>query len=154
MANEAFRLNQRLVRGRKVRLSFEGTRRKDRYGRLLALVYPQSVNPRQPRRCVNVELVLQGVAWTYFHDSTEAARDALRPLIAAQKEALKHRRGVWREWLAGQGSGETWVSTAVRIHRLGCSKIGKQPTKKVVSLVEELGEGRSPCRECQPLKKP
>lgn len=152
-ADEARRLNQRLVRGKSVRLSFDGMQVKDRYGRLLALVYAASASPRQPEICINEELILQGAAWTYFHDSKEASSEALKPLIAAQKEALKQRRGVWREWLEGPIALEPLISTPVRIHRQGCLAIGDHPAQRTTSLIRDLAEGRSPCRRCRPLER-
>lgn len=70
-----------LVFGKVVTLQVTGT---DRYKRTLAVVVADGVN-------ANLELVRRGLAWRYDQYSKDAA------LLAAQNEAKKAKRGLWRD---------------------------------------------------------
>jgi len=73
---------------------------KDRYGRLVAVVYLQGSG-----QSLNLELVKAGLAWWYRR---YAPGD--RPLEEAEEEARAARRGLWKdpapippwEWRSGQ----------------------------------------------------
>ena len=77
--------NERLVAGRRVRLVYDAERR-DRYGRLLAYVYRDSL-------FVNAELVRAGYARTLTIPPNVRFADRFASLA---REARQHGRGLWR----------------------------------------------------------
>jgi micrococcal nuclease len=81
---EAFEANRRLVAGKTVRLEFD-ERRHDKYGRLLAYVYVDSL-------FVNAELIRQGYAQvSTYKDNQRHHREFAR----LQQSAIAARRGMW-----------------------------------------------------------
>ena len=81
---EAFEANRRLVAGKTVRLEFD-ERRRDKYGRLLAYVYVDSL-------FVNAELIQQGYAQVSTYKDNQRHHDDFARL---QKDAIAARRGMW-----------------------------------------------------------
>jgi len=81
---EAFEANRRLVAGRTVRLEFD-ERRRDKYGRLLAYVYVDSL-------FVNAELIRQGYARVTTYRDNQRHHDDFARL---QQDAMAARRGMW-----------------------------------------------------------
>jgi micrococcal nuclease len=81
---EAFEANRRLVAGKMVRLEFD-ERRRDKYGRLLAYVYVDSL-------FVNAELIRQGYAKVTTYRDNQRHHDDLTRL---QRDAITARRGMW-----------------------------------------------------------
>jgi micrococcal nuclease len=79
--------NRRLVEGRRVTLRFDAERR-DRYGRLLAYVYPERGGPS-----VNATLVRGGYARTLTIPPNVAQAEQFARLAAG---ARAHGRGLWR----------------------------------------------------------
>jgi len=57
---------------------------RDRYGRVIGMVYVSNVN-------VNAEMVRQGMAWVYRQYATD------RKLFALEDEARAGRRGLWAD---------------------------------------------------------
>jgi micrococcal nuclease len=81
---EAFEANRRLVAGKTVRLEFD-ERRRDRYGRLLAYVYVDSL-------LVNAELIRQGYAQVSTYKENQRYHGEFERL---QQNAVAARRGLW-----------------------------------------------------------
>ena len=81
---EAFEANRRLVAGKTVRLEFD-ERRRDKYGRLLAYVYVDSL-------FVNAELIRQGYAQVSTYKDNQRHHDDFTRL---QQSAIAARRGMW-----------------------------------------------------------
>jgi len=81
-ATEALR---ELVDGHTVRLEFEGNKKRDHYGRLLAYVFVDDVN-------VNVEMVRSG--WSAFYTKHGEGRHA-GAFKQAENEAREAGRGSW-----------------------------------------------------------
>jgi micrococcal nuclease len=81
---EAFEANRRLVAGKTVRLEFDG-RRRDKYGRLLAYVYVESL-------LVNAELIRQGYAQVSTYKENQRYHEEFERL---QQNAIAARRGLW-----------------------------------------------------------
>ena len=81
---EAFEANRRLVAGKTVRLEFD-ERRRDKYGRLLAYVYVDSL-------CVNAELIRQGYAQVSTYKDNQRHHEEFMRL---QQSAIVARRGMW-----------------------------------------------------------
>jgi micrococcal nuclease len=81
---EAFEANRRLVAGKRVRLEF-AERRRDKYGRLLAYVYVDSL-------FVNAELIRQGYAQVSTYKDSQRYHESFARL---QQNAIAARRGLW-----------------------------------------------------------
>jgi len=81
---EAFEANRRLVAGQTVRLEFDA-RRRDKYGRLLAYVYVNSL-------FVNAELIRQGYAQVSTYKENQRYHEEFDRL---QQHAIAARRGLW-----------------------------------------------------------
>jgi micrococcal nuclease len=81
---EAFEANRRLVAGKTVRLEFD-ERRRDKYGRLLAYVYVDSL-------FVNAELISQGYAQVSTYKDNQRHHLEFARL---QQSAIAARRGMW-----------------------------------------------------------
>jgi micrococcal nuclease len=81
---EALEANRRLVAGKTVRLEFD-ERRRDKYGRLLAYVYVDSL-------FVNAELIRQGYAQVSTYKDNQRYHDEFARL---QQNAIAARRGMW-----------------------------------------------------------
>ncbi len=81
---EAFEANRRLVAGKIVRLEFD-ERRRDKYGRLLAYVYVDSL-------FVNAELIRQGYAQVSTYKDNQRHHDDFARI---QQNAIAARRGMW-----------------------------------------------------------
>jgi micrococcal nuclease len=81
---EAFEANRRLVAGKNVRLEFD-ERRRDKYGRLLAYVYVDSL-------FVNAELIRLGYGQVSIYKDTQRYHQEFRRL---QQSAITARRGLW-----------------------------------------------------------
>ena len=84
-AKAASAANERLVGGQRVRMSYDAERR-DRYGRLLAYVYRDSL-------FVNAELVRAGYARTLTIPPNVRFADRFAKLA---RDAREHGRGLWR----------------------------------------------------------
>jgi micrococcal nuclease len=81
---EAFEANRRLVTGKHVRLEFD-ERRRDKYGRLLAYVYVDSL-------FVNAELIRLGYGQVSTYKDTRRYHQEFSRL---QQSAIAARRGLW-----------------------------------------------------------
>jgi micrococcal nuclease len=81
---EAFEANRRLVAGKTVRLEY-GEQRRDKYGRLLAYVYVDSL-------FVNAELIRQGYAQVSTYKDNQRYHAEFERL---QRHAIATRRGMW-----------------------------------------------------------
>jgi micrococcal nuclease len=81
---EAFEANRRLVARQTVRLEFDAQRR-DKYGRLLAYVYVNSL-------FVNAELIRQGYAQVSTYKENQRYHEEFERL---QQHAIAARRGLW-----------------------------------------------------------
>jgi micrococcal nuclease len=118
--------------------------RYDGYGRLLAYL-------RLPdRTLVNAELVRLGMARVYFIAPNLRHREEL---LAAQREAIEARRGVWQKLLQQDEPSYLGNRNTLRLHRPKCPQGATMaPANRVrfTSLKEAYLLGYSPCRSCKP----
>jgi endonuclease YncB( thermonuclease family) len=151
---ESVALNRELVGGRQVTLDWGGPEESDRYGRLLAVVRVAGGSPAEAEaEPVNVRLVRAGLASVYVAGPESLDPGYLESLLAAQRQAIDARRGLWRRWLAPRpAAAEPLIATRFRIHRRSCRDLQNARPRAVTSLEEELRQGRSPCRGCKPLE--
>ena len=133
-----------LVLGKAVRIEY-ASRRRDKYGRLLAYVYIDSI-------FVNRAILKNGLGNLYLFKDTDVDRDETTILLNAQRSALKQRIALWsvkREkedyYIARPGS--------YRFHRPSCSNLKKSNAADNVifkNREDALWKGLSPCRRCKP----
>ncbi|MDD2903025.1 MAG: thermonuclease family protein [Syntrophales bacterium] len=143
MAYKAKAYLAQLTRGKEVRLEY-GQLRYDHYGRLLAHVFLAD------NTLVEAALLRQGLAHVYIHPPNIRYREVL---LAAQKEAMDARRGIWRKALNQDEPFYLVNRNTLRFHRPGCphaKKIAPANRGKISSLKQAYLEGLSPCRSCQP----
>jgi micrococcal nuclease len=142
-ADEAHRLNRRLVRGQEVRLEYEAERL-DRYQRLLARVYLRN------GLWVNGELVRKGLAHVLFQaPNTEKFEE----LLKWQREAMADRRGIWNKTLEETDSGYRGQGITRKFHRRNClngQKIAARNLALFKHKKDAYAQGFSPCRICRP----
>ncbi|MEW6388478.1 MAG: thermonuclease family protein, partial [Thermodesulfobacteriota bacterium] len=143
LAHKARAFLSQLTQGQTVRLEYDQLRY-DRYGRLLAYLLLADGS------MVNVELVRQGLARVYLIPPNVRYRDTL---IAAQREALEARRGIWLKALSQDEPYYLANRKTLRFHRPDC-RLGQQMAKtnrlQINSLKDAYLQGYSPCRSCRP----
>lgn len=109
---EAKKINEDLVLGKKVRLEFEDNKY-DRYGRTLAWVYLDPVSAGGPFKgdpflnsegMVNFRMIKQGASFYYW---SPIPVDYTAELISAQEQARKERVGLWGK--CGKINGECLI---------------------------------------------
>ena len=143
LAHKARAYLAQLTQGKVVRLEY-GPLRYDHYGRVLAhLILADGT-------LVEAALLSQGLAHVYFHPPNLGL---WKELLAAQKEAIKARRGIWQKALHQDEPFYLANRHTLRFHRPGCphaKKIAPANRGKFTSLKEAYLKGYSPCRSCKP----
>ncbi|MDF1544470.1 MAG: thermonuclease family protein [bacterium] len=126
------------------RLVYAGARR-DKYGRLLAFLYIDSV-------LINEQILRNGLGYLYLFKDTDLDRPEVRLMLQAQREAIDSKIGLW----AIERAPEPYyvaAAGAFRLHRPGCRSIRKLAphNSRIFDTREEgLRTGLSPCRNCKP----
>lgn len=133
-----------LILNKEIRLIFDH-RKRDKYDRLLAYVYIDSV-------CVNAALLAKGYAWLYLHPDQIVNDSMTRKLLAVQHRAIDDNVGVWALPVAPE---EYYVgnSARMRFHRPDCNGAQKLPDDHRVifeTRTDAFYQGYSPCRNCKP----
>lgn len=139
---EVRRRNSELVDGKKVRVRYDAPYR-DRKGRLLGYV---SVDGQ----LVNEVLVREGLA--YVRLTTETRRFA-EPLLAAQADARKHRRGIWRDMSKSSEASYPADPKYGNFHRPSCQEVKKINPDRLVTFRNKkkaFEDGFAPCAKCVP----
>lgn len=143
LAHKAKAVLAEMTLGQTVYLEYD-RQRYDHYGRLLAFLFLPD------RTFVNAELVRRGLARVYFHQPNNRHREVL---LAAQREAIEARRGIWLKLLNQDEEYYLGNRNTLRLHRPGCTMAAKiSPANRVEFkyLKEAYLQGYSPCRSCQP----
>lgn len=138
---EARTRNAALVEGRTVRLEFD-IERLDDYSRTLAYVFLPDGS------LVNESLLQSGLAFCLF--MLPNAKYELR-LLAAQREAMRARRGLWQNWREEEAR-YVGNRNSRRFHRSGCPEAKRiSPRNRVLfsKRWDAFWAGYSPSRECQ-----
>jgi len=118
--------------------------RYDHYGRLLAYLFLPN------HTLVNAELVRQGLARVYLIAPNLGHREEL---LAAQREAIEARRGIWQKLLQQDEPYYLGNKNSLRLHRPKCplaAKMARANQVRFTSLKEAYLQGYSPCRSCKP----
>jgi micrococcal nuclease len=143
LAHKAKKALAALAAGKTVRLEYDKLRY-DRYQRLLAYAYLEDGT------FLNKELVRQGLARVYTQPPNLARHDVL---LAAQREALEARRGIWVKALEQDEPFYLANRKTLRFHRPRChlaKEMAKPNRLKLDSLKDAYLQGFSPCRTCKP----
>ncbi len=143
LARESRDFNRSLVAGRPIRLEFDQERR-DRYGRLLAYLYPEDGG------MVNLLLVRRGLARVLVTPPNTARA---RSLLEAQRRAMRAGVGLWGRPAESGGGPYVGSRRSYRFHRPGCPygmRIRERNRIKFESRRDAFWEGFSPCRKCMP----
>jgi len=142
--DKARKFLEKISLGQTARVEFAG-RKRDGYGRLLAYLYIDSV-------FVNKLILENGLGYLYLFKDNDPESPQVKQLLAAQREALKSRVGIWSlAWAA-----EPYYVASVnsfRFHRPGCRSVAKMKLgniRRFDTREEALYEGLSPCRNCKP----
>ena len=143
LAHKAKRVLADLAQGKRVRLEYDQLRY-DRYGRTLAYLFlPDGTN-------LSRELVRQGLARVYTVPPNMRFREEL---LAAQREAIKARRGIWLKALKQDEPSYLGNKRSLIFHRPTCHQ-GKNTAQSQPGAVQVphrgLPAGYSPCRTCKP----
>jgi len=132
-----------LAQGQRVRLEYDRLRY-DRYGRILAfLVLPDGTN-------LSRELVRQGLAHVYTVPPNMGFRG---DLLAAQREAMAARRGVWLKALNQDESFYIGNKRSLIFHRPTCphgQQTARSNRQNLHNITDAYQQGFSPCRTCEP----
>ena len=139
---EAVRRNEKLVAGKEVRLRFD-ERERDKKGRLDAYVFVDNL-------FVNAALVREGLAYVRLTTTTQRFAD---PLLAAQSEARRGKRGIWSRQSDSSGAGFMADPKYGNFHATGCDELEKIDPRRVVILAgkrEAFDRGFAPCNKCKP----
>jgi micrococcal nuclease len=143
LAYKAKRVLTDLAKGKQVRLEYDQLRY-DRYGRILAFLFlPNGTN-------LSRELVRQGLAHVYTVPPNMGFRGEL---LAAQREALRARRGIWQKALNQDESYYIGNKRSLIFHRPTCpqgSHTARSNREHFKSITSAYQQGYSPCRTCRP----
>ncbi len=133
---------EELVAGEEVRLRFDEEKR-DKKDRYLAYVFIGD-------DFLNLRLVHKGLAYVRLTTVTQRYAD---DLLAAQTDARREKRGLWREQTATPRS-EYWADPKYgNFHGPDCAERGKgDPARRVTlrSRDEAFDRGFAPCTKCKP----
>ncbi|MCD4755293.1 MAG: thermonuclease family protein [Deltaproteobacteria bacterium] len=139
----ATKRNRQLVQGRLVRL-IQDDEKRDRFGRLLAYVFLSD------GRMVNEILVREGMAFVCF---SEKGSSFSKRLLAAQREAIDARRGIWSIPPVRPEPYYVGNRQSLRFHRPSCP-YGKKTSKtnRIIfkSRSDACKEGFCRCKKCLP----
>ena len=140
---EATKRNRQLVQGRLVRL-VQDDEKMDRFGRLLAYVFlPDG-------RMVNEILVREGLAFVCF---SEKGSPFSKRLLAAQREAIDAKRGIWSIPPVRPEPYYVGNRQSLRFHRPSCpygKKMSKSNRVIFKSRSDACKEGFCRCKKCLP----
>jgi micrococcal nuclease len=150
LAKEASEFNRLLVEGKDIRLEFD-VETKDKYGRLLAYVFVDTV-------FVNAELVRQGYAQILTIPPNVKYAEVF---VKLQQKAREAHRGLWDpeaadRWVAPSpvtDPDKVYVTrTGSKYHRGGCRYLAKSAIE--IARDEAVAKGYGPCSVCIEAVKP
>ena len=144
-ARQAWQKTQNLTLNKTVRLVPVSGSGKDRHGRTVAEVFLPS------GQSLNEILLREGYAYYYEHE--ELGDDMRRRFLAAQKEAVAKRAGMWKRILDGNSVQGPFVGNrnSRRFFTEPCTrqfKIGKKNRVDLPDAETAFLHGYSPARNC------
>ena len=143
IADWARKINEKLVKGARLRLAFDEEQR-DRYGRTLAYVYLEN------GLFVNAEMVKQGCANVLCQSPNVKMA---KTLLAAQREAMTSGVGIWKYVDRYEQPPHSYRGNrnSKRFHAYDCPKGKRMSPRNQVWLKnkwEAFWQGYSPARGC------
>ncbi len=139
---ESRKRNALLVEGKRIRLRFDSEDR-DEEGRRLAYVFTDD-------GFVNETLVSEGLAYVRI---TPTMNRFEKQLLAAQAEARKKNRGLWKHRVDSNESSYPADPKYGAFHRPACEVVAKMPADRALSFPSRdkaLSSGLAPCSKCHP----
>lgn len=143
LAHKAKQVLTNLAQGKRVRLEYDKVRY-DRYGRVLSFLFLMDGTD------LSREMVRRGLARVYTIPPNLRFREEL---LAAQREAIAARRGIWLKALKQDEPSYIGNKRSLIFHRPTCPQGGKTAKSNRVeirSLTDAYLWGFSPCRTCKP----
>ena len=143
LAHKAKQVLTDLAQGKRVRLEYDKVRY-DRYGRVLAFLFLMEGTD------LSREMVRRGLARVYTIPPNLRFREEL---LAAQREAIQARRGIWLRALKQDEFSYIGNKRSLIFHRPTCpqgEKTAKSNRVEIRSLTDAYLQGYSPCRTCKP----
>ena len=140
---EATEANQEMLKRGRITLEYDQDRR-DRYGRLLAYVWVDTL-------LLNAELIRKGLASVYLFSPNLKYRERF---ISVQREARQKSVGIWsipvepEAYYVSSRRSQRFV-----FHRPDCrsaKRIKRENLMRFETRDEALDSGYSPCRNCRP----
>lgn len=142
--DEATAFLTRLTLGKTLHLEFARPRR-DKYGRMLAYAFVDSV-------FVGEEILRAGLAYLLLFDQKEFNDTLVQRLLDAQRLAIADKVGL--HGLERQPEDEYIASrNGLRFHRPGCrstASFAEDQIRTIATREDALYDGLSPCRRCKP----
>lgn len=133
-----------LAEGRDLDLRFPAQRR-DKYGRLLAWAFVDSV-------FIGERMLSNGLAYLLIFNQSDYHQPLIKRLLRAQRAAIEAGRGLHS--LPREPESHYVATTAgLRFHRPGCRTIRNLPASEARlfdNREQPLREGLAPCRICRP----
>jgi endonuclease YncB( thermonuclease family) len=143
MAKAAKRFNERLIKGKKVRLETD-IEKKDRYGRTLAYVFLQDGT------MVNLKLIERGLARVMTTRSNKKYRSLF---IEAQQRAMESRLGIWSRLIKPDKGPFPASIKSYRFHKPTCPFAKRISHKNKILFKTRRAayyQGYYPCSRCRP----
>lgn len=141
-AQEAKKYTKDLCHKKEIYLTFDGSDREDKFGRLLAFVWVPVDDCRF--LCINEGIVAEGLATVYLADKNSKLFN-LKHMISLQKEARAARRGIWSTFKDYNVLVTRYGSA---FHKPGCRHIARSRNLKPMKASEASDLGLHPCRTC------
>ncbi len=143
LGDEAREANRNMTEGKQVYLEY-GQKRKDHYGRHLALVYDCRTN-----QLINQELLQMGFGYLLSNGIEGPHIDRM---LDAQRTAIQARKGIWLQLTRKQKPVDIFGNTrSMKFHRSGCSS-GKLTSRSnhtaLPSVLSAFRRGYAPCKVC------
>lgn len=123
---------------------------KDRYNRMLSLVFVSNPSGGPGFLCVNVAVVEQGLGTFYSPAGTHV--DLRDQLLKAQQSAIQRKVNMWKRQ---NGRKKVFCTPkGIAFHTSDCLTIQQTSSKnlRTVSVEQALFKGYSPCRVCKPQR--
>lgn len=135
-AKEARSFNEKLVKGKKLKIVF-GSQKKDRFQRVLGYVYLPN------GRMVNELILEKGMGWVYFHKDNLELNSKF---LLIQKTAYKNKQGIWSV-LNSKTTAVKLNKKSKRFHLTNCGNV-KKGKYEISHISDAFLKGYSPARGC------
>ena len=118
--------------------------RMDKFGRLLAFVWAESMSQGGGYICINEGIVSEGLATVYLPRKDAKLRN-LKTLLRLQKGARNAKRGIWNNFVDYKVLVTPFGSA---FHKAGCKHIANHRKLRTIMASQAADSGLHPCRTC------